>query len=246
MATLEDITVLINRKAEELNKLELRRKNILEFIERHGDNICGPDGVFGALCDEILLNVMCYLGPNELLLPPCRRFRELAIDALTIATKDIYSSMSEFIRNNMIKYLFIYRICYHVFLYHHKYKTKTMNHAFGYHEKGAPYCIQYSIATRKIIKTIPCVDSVFAIEYKYADNILKIGFTDKNTQIYHIHDNIIKLGMSIRNDGSVTSLSEYAVTVKPDGIINTTHPFDGPKCLFKRAIDYHNSGTKVE
>jgi hypothetical protein len=136
MYNIHSLKEKLAQKRAKLAALELIEKNIEEFIERHGAEICGPDGIFGALSDEILLHIMSYLGPRELTNPPCMRFRNMVVDVLKILTRTICNDIPLVIYNNMIKYLFMYPICYYIYFYYHIHDEDELSYKYIKYEEG--------------------------------------------------------------------------------------------------------------
>jgi hypothetical protein len=66
------------------NKLEEHRENYMAFLIRYAAFIGGPDGIFGVLSDEIVVLILSYLPPKQLLECCCKRFHTLRDYALAL------------------------------------------------------------------------------------------------------------------------------------------------------------------
>ncbi len=66
------------------DKLKRRKKNYKSFLARYATMIGGPDGIFGVLSDEIVVLILSYLPPKQLLECCCKRFHTLRDYALEL------------------------------------------------------------------------------------------------------------------------------------------------------------------
>ncbi len=76
---------LLNSLVTKHNKLNNYRKSYKSFLARYAAMINGPDGIFGILSDEIIVQILSYLHPKYLLHGYCRRLyklRDYALDGM--------------------------------------------------------------------------------------------------------------------------------------------------------------------
>jgi hypothetical protein len=107
---LQKIQDEINARMIYAQKLMEYKQNIESFNARYADLIGGPDGIFGALSDEILLHILSYMRPSELLKPPCSRFYYLR----GILLRERTYGVSRDVIDGFISTIFIYPIVFHV------------------------------------------------------------------------------------------------------------------------------------
>ncbi len=105
-----DLQGKINAYTMAIQKLMERKQNIEDFNIRYADLIGGPDGIFGALSDEVLLHIISYLDMQSLQKPPCRRFLCLREYFL----RHYRYSMNPISADTFITKIFIYPIVFHV------------------------------------------------------------------------------------------------------------------------------------
>jgi hypothetical protein len=77
---------LLNSLVTKHSKLDNYRKNYKSFLARYAAFIGGPDGIFGILSDEIIVQILSYLHPKYLLHGYCRRLyklRDYALDSMS-------------------------------------------------------------------------------------------------------------------------------------------------------------------
>jgi hypothetical protein len=198
--------------------------------------ICNSDGIFGALSDETLLNILSYLTPYELLLPPCCRFRALTIDALRISTREICSNIPGNVRGNMIKHLFMWPLVYYCYFYHYKYCTKSLNNTFGRYKEDDLCCIRYNSTSRRVTGMTRAATSRFIIEYNKGTIKIKISFSGNYTSIMCIYNDIVNTHITIPDDKNMEIFSLYKVGIRSNHSvkINFGNDFD-KKCLLMKA-----------
>jgi hypothetical protein len=105
-AELDEFDRIIQRH----NELLRRRENISQFIERYSAQLCGPSGIFGVIDDEIILMMLAYLPPRDLLCMPCKRFYDLR----EIYIRRYNYNMPDIIVERYISRLFVYPIAFHI------------------------------------------------------------------------------------------------------------------------------------
>jgi hypothetical protein len=237
---MNDIRRKIEHKEKKLHELQQLEKNMIEFVERYSDLICGHDGIFGVLCDEILLNILSYLTPNELLLPPCRRFRALTLDALRISTGQLCANMDRIIYNNMIKYLFRQPLYYYCYFYYHKYGIKLSNNIYKLYKKDDMCIIKCDNTTRKVTQLGPAMRDRHMIEYNNNSNNIRVSFTSLGTFITYIRNDIVTALITINNDGDAEIDSTIPVVIRSNCIIKMDSlDYIGNKCLFIKSSKHH-------
>jgi hypothetical protein len=196
-----------------------RTKAKLNKLKRREAEICGSDGIFGALSDEILLHIMSYLGPRELTKPPCMRFRRMIIDALKISTRSMCDIVPNNVRDNIIKHLFMYPVCYYYYLYYHIYMPGVLKHKFIIYKKGDRHLITYG-TDKKILKWRKSkLYDTYEIIYTHGYNLsiftYRYKFTNDDVHIICTLGSYIKLYVELYKY-SVTTDSCYKVYISND------------------------------
>ncbi len=175
---------------------------------------CGPDGIFGALSDEILLHIMTYLSPNELTRPPCMRFRRMTIDALKTSTSNLRNIIPHNIRDNMIKHLFMYPVCYYYFLYYNIYNPYYLKYQLIIHKKGDKHLITYNKNKREVTKLRKSKYDAYEIVYNKTTNYLNV----KNIKYqYKFNDGCVKIICTV-NDCVKICIGLYEKTISIDSL----------------------------
>jgi hypothetical protein len=105
-----DLQGKINAHMATIEKLMEHKQNIENFNVRYADLIGGPDGIFGALSDEVLLHIISYLDVQSLQRPLCRRFLCLREYFL----RHYKYNIDPISANTFITKIFIYPIVFHV------------------------------------------------------------------------------------------------------------------------------------
>jgi hypothetical protein len=126
---LQKIQDEINARMIYAQKLIEYKQNIEDFNARYADLIGGPDGIFGALSDEVFLHILSYMRPIELLEPPCSRFYYLRGTLLRERTY----SVSRDVIDGFISTIFIHPIVFHVAVTDRGYIIKRYSESNAYY-----------------------------------------------------------------------------------------------------------------
>jgi hypothetical protein len=173
---IEKLNNEIDARRRTVQKLMECKQNMERFNARYADLIGGPDGIFGALSDEVLLHIISYLDIRGLQRPPCRRFLYLREYFLRHYKYNIDPTVF-----NTFMQIFKYPIVLHNVINDHKIKTEDDKYFYT--------CSKYGIHNEYVVS-----GNEYMLVNSRAKNKRRIGIhMTSNTIIIHTYYFIVEI-----------------------------------------------------
>jgi hypothetical protein len=186
----------INEIKERIRQLKRQRAALINevvntenFLLRYKNFINGPDGAFGVFSDEVLIRILMFLPPKQILYgAPCSRFYMLREYVLELLCKEYIVQYKVHI-DNIIKYIFTSKPIFYCYIlsYHTKGKT-PMGITHNIISDNIEFRTRFGYC-RQVEYIFNKTKGTFDIDIKIGSNIISIlRKINDNKIIIHVDD----------------------------------------------------------